>query len=359
MDEITKIAAEADSKNVVVEEVKKEPGDKFDSLSNKDALKEAISIHKGDSVETKHEATPTKTEVKAAVEVDSEPPAGFNKEGREAWERKDISGIQKEYKRIHDARTVELNRAQSSEKFFKEKADKEANEAKTWRELGKMAAPYIEARGAEGVPPQTAMMEALALIQEMKKGDPAGVKAELKKIGIDLDKAGTTTTPIVDDSKLTTLQGKVDKLLAKEEEKEFQHTVHSFGIVFDSLASQVTRTGLKVFPDIAETEEGKQLAFEIGSLTKDTVFQKGVLRRFPDADLTVLVREAYKYLGGRVSGEPVTVSPEKDKEHSDKARRAAASTPGRVVARNEQSNLNGKLGNKEAIRAALNHHRGH
>ena len=346
MDEITKIAAEADSNNQVVDEPTKETSDKFDSLSNKDALKEAISKHRG---EDKPEA-PTKQEVKQAVQADIEPPAEFSAEAKKAWREKDFATVQKEYSRLHSARTQEITRAQQ--------AERKANEdAKTWRELGKMAAPYIEARGQDGVTPQQAMMEALALIQEFKKGDPASVKSELKKIGIDLDQAPGTPAK-VDDTKITTLQERLERLEAEREKESFQKTVQTFEQVFDKLGSEKTRTGDLVFPDLLDnSESGIQFAKELGSLTQDQRFQAGVLRRFPNADLSVLVREAYKYLGGKVSGEPVKVSP--DTKHTDKARRAAASTPGRVVARNEQSNLNGKLGGKEAIRAAIAYHRGH
>ena len=348
MDEITKIAAEADSKNQVVEDVKPE-GDKFDKMSNSDALKQAISDHKG--AEAKSEPT-SKPEVKAAVESDPEPPAEFSAAGKKAWKEKDFSGVQKEYSRIHTARTQEISRAQTEARQARE-------EAKTWRDLGEMAKPYIEARGTEGVTPQAAMMEALALIQEFKKGDPATVKAELKKIGIDLDQAGTPKekSHVVDE--IGTLRDSVKELLNEREAIKFHNTAKTFDAVFAKLNESKTRTGEVPFPDLLDnSEKGMEFAQELGSLTQDARFQAGVLRRFPDADLTVLVREAYKYLGGRVSGEPVKVSPEKDKAHSDKARRAAASTPGRVVARNEQSNLNGKLGSKEAIRAALAYHRG-
>lgn len=328
---------------------------KFDGLSNRDALEKAVEI-----VRDGKEVEPTRAEVKEAVQADIEPPSEFSKEGKEAWRRKDVFAIQKEYRRIHDARTAEITRAQRAEREAREIADRERNEAKTWRDLGKMAAPYIEARGAEGVSPDKAIMEALALIQEFKKGDPATVKSELKKIGIDLDKAPSQTPTPSRDPKFETLLSTVEELKRDKDEQQFQKTVQTFDTIFQSLTSQKTRTGDPVFPDLLDNSEtGIAFARELGSLTQDQRFRAGVLRRFPDADLTVVVREAYKYLGGRVSGEPVKVSTQSNQQHLQRSRRAAAATPGRTAPRIDDSNLSGKLSNRAALKKAFELHRGH
>lgn len=333
--------------------------DKSDKLSNREALELAIS-EKREVRETSQESkqvsenTPTQKEVKQAVEADIEPPAEFSAEGKKAWREKNLSAIQKEYSRIHHARTQEITRAQ--------KAEREAREdAKTWRELGKMAAPYIEARGTEGVTPQQAMMEALALIQEFKKGDPATVKAELKKIGIDLDTTPNShSSKNVDESKINALQQRLEQLESEREEQRLQATVQTFESVFSNLASQKTRTGEPVFPGLLDnSESGIEFARELGSLTQDQRFQAGVLRRFPNADFSVVVREAYKYLGGKVSGEPVIVSASNQQKHIEKSRRAAASTPGGIVKRNDVSSLVGKLSNRAALAKALEEQQEH
>ena len=323
-----------------------EPESKFDGMSGRDALQKAIVEKREVPAEVApkpEQAQPAKSV--AAPSAEPEPPSEFSADGKKAWKDKDVTGIQKEFRRLHDARTKEITRAQA--------AERRANEdAKTWRELGKMAAPYIEARGHEGVSPDKAIMEALALIQEFKKGDPATVKAELKKIGIDLDAKGTATTSAVDPA-IDSLQKTVKELKSEREAEKLQKVAQTFETIFNSLTSQKTRAGESVFPDLLDnSEKGMQFARELGSLTKDERFQAGVLRRFPDADLTVVVREAYKYLGGKVSGEPVKVSQD-DKKHIEKSRRAAASTPGRAVARNESSNLVGKLSNRAALIRAI------
>jgi hypothetical protein len=331
--------------NEVVQEVQE--AKEFDKLSPREALEKAISEKRDTSrleepkQEVKQEASP---QVKQAVQADLEPPAEFSAAGKEAWRNKDFAGVQKEFKRIHDSRTAEITRAQQAERQARE-------EGKTYRELAKMAAPYIEARGAEGVTPEKAIMEALALINEFKKADPRTVKAELSKIGINLDEAGQANT---DTTQISTLQERLERLEREKEAQDFRSTTQIFAQSINSLANLKTRTGEPVFPDFLDnSESGIQFARELGSLTKDERFQAGVLRRFPDADHVVLVREAYKYLGCRVSGEPVTVSKSTNPQQIEKARRAAASTPGGVVSRSAQSSLVGKLSGRAAIQKAL------
>jgi hypothetical protein len=328
------------------------PSEKVEGLSNREALEEAIGLHRDEKPEA---STPTKAEVTQAVEADIEAPSEFSAAGKAAWRLKDISGIQKEFRRIHDSRTAEITRAQQSERAARE-------EGKTWRELGKMAAPYIEARGTEGVTPEKAMMEALALINEFKKGDPGAIKAELKKLGIDLDRgtpSQVAALPKEYEEKFTQLQEVANEYKRDKEEAHFQRTVQTFEQVFDKLTSEKTRTGETVFPDLLDnSEKGIQFAQELGSLIRDDRFKAGVLRRFPEADLPVMVREAYKYLGGRVSGEAVKVSAQASEQHIQKSRRAAAASPGRTAPRVNDSNLQGKLSTREALMKAIELHRG-
>ena len=142
------------------------------------------------------------------------------------------------------------------------------------------SAPYIEARGTEGVTPQQAMMEALALIQELKKGDPGAVKTELKKLGIDLDKASGNNLQ-EETSKINALQERLDRLELEKEEQIKQNLVNSFSQAFSKLSSQKTRTGESVFPGLLDNSEaGIKFAEDLGSLTYNPLFQRGVFARF-------------------------------------------------------------------------------
>ncbi len=326
-----------------IEAAKVEPA----ALSNRDALAKAFEdkrIEQGIKPAQESSEQPTAKEVKAAVTADPEPPSEFSAAGKKAWKDKDIAGIQREYKRIHDARTVEISRAQQREREALEKT-------KPWARIAEMAEPYIKAQGDLGVTPEQAIMNALALVNSMKTEKPSAIKAELKKIGIDLDKGETGES--AGNDKVETLQATVNALLEERQQAQMQTVRGVFADAVSKLASQKTRTGQPVFPDLFDNSEaGERLAAEVGSLVTDPRFQQGVARRFPDADYSVLVREAYKYSGGRIEGEPVSVSTQNQKQHLDKARRAAASTPGRASVRSEAQNL-GKLGNKAALAKAL------
>jgi len=327
---------------------------KFDGMSNRAALEEAVKIVNEGKERPEKEITsePSRKEVSQAVEADPEPPAEFSKAGKEAWKNKDIATIQKEFRRIHDVRTAEISRAQTEARLARE-------EGKTYRDLAKMAAPYIEARGSEGVSPEKAIMEALALIQEFKKGDPATVKAELRRIGIDLDKAPNQTA-VVEQSKLEALQKTVEELKRDKEQQVFHKTVQTFDTIFAELGSLKTRTGDPVFPGLLDNSQaGIDFARELGSLTSDPGFRALVGRRFPNATETVVVREAYIALGGKVSGAPVTVSTQSNQKHIEKSRRATAAIPGRIAPRVNDSTLSGKLSKRAALAKAIEMHRGH
>lgn len=318
----------------------------------------------------KSEKTELKTkeaEIKKAVQEDPAP-SEFSAAGRNAWKNKDTQGIQSEYRRIHDERTVAISKLAKERDTFKEEATREKEDAKTWRDLGEMAKPFIEAQGLKGVTPQQAIMNALGLITAFQKSDPATAKAELKAIGIDLDKApeAKTSAELPKDvlDKIDALQKWKTDTESELEKQKFSGVVQTYQTAYTNLDALKTRTGEKVFPDLLDdefcsTEEGKQFHAELGSLTKDPIFIKGVFRRFPGADFTVICREAYLTLGGKVTGVPVTVSPENNTKHIERSRRAAGATPGRAAQQQDSSTLKGKLSRKAAIRKAIEIHQEH
>lgn len=338
--------------------------EKKDGISNREALQKAIEKHRPEVEFKKSEKTELKDKEpkKEEVSEDIEPPAGFNKQEIEAWKAKDIKGIQAAFRRVHTASTQEMTRAQSAERQAREEANREKQEAQTWRELGKMASPYIEAQGLKGVTPQQAMMNALGLITAFQKADPVTAKAELKALGIDLDKSPEQTSSIPKEyqEKIDALQKWKSDTELKLKDQEFQGVVQHYESAYKSLDSLTTRTGEKVFPDLLDeqfcsTEEGKLFHAELGSLTKDPIFVKGVFRRFPKADFTTVCREAYVALGGKVTGAPVTVSTNNQQDLTKKMR-AAASSPGKPAARIDASSLKGKLGKRAAMQKALEIH---
>ena len=336
-----------DETNIIKTE-EQETVDVSDKLSNRQALEQAISEKRGslqDEPITKDPA-PSKTDVKAAVEADIEPPAEFSSEGKKAWKDKNINLIQKEYTRIHSSRTAELTRAQNAERQAREAS-------KPVKDLAEKVRSYLAIRGEEDLPDEVKIAQALQLVNELKKGDKAAIRAELRSIGIDLDAAPGEVISNPDQN--SALQERLERIERIEEERNFQQTTQVFETVFEKLTSQKTRTGKTVFPGLLDSsEKGMQFAHELGSLTQDERFRAGVLRRFPGADMTILVQEAYKYLGGEVSGDPVTVS-NNNQQHVEKSRRAAAVSPqgSTMRNRNDSSNLIGKLSSRAALMRAI------
>lgn len=324
----------------------------FDKLSRQDAVKKAVAEHReARTIEAPvvTRDTPTKTEIKQDLAEDVDPPSGFSKEEKEAWKNKDIAGIQKAYRRLDNDRTREISRAQSSEQ-------KAWAESKKWLDLNPIAEPYVKAREKEGVTTHQAIKEALDLVVALKSTEPTKIKEALRQAKIDLDAAPGQP---FDTSKIDALQNDINEIKKKEQAKEFDRLAQTFDSVFTKLASQKNRTGQSVFPDFLDnSEKGKQMAHEIGSLAFDPKFQAGVLRRFPDADLEVVVREAYKYVGGSVQGESVRVSQESNQD-IERKKRASLSTPAKQVSRGDRSSLIGKLSTKAAVRQALKDYREH
>lgn len=330
-----------------------------EKLSAREAIEKAVYEGREAQPDTERTAlerpTPAPQAInKMAQEADIEPPSELTAEGKKAWLENNAALIKKEWQRVNQPRLQELSRAQTAERKAREEAQRVMQESQTWKQLGDMAKPYIEARGGQGVDPHKAIMEALALVDAFKKEDPASVKAELKRIGIDLDKAPSQSGAIPPElkSEITSLRQTVSSLQQQQQVENLNRLGQTFDSIFTKLTSEKTRTNESVFPDLLDnSEKGIQFARELGSLTQDANFQRGVLRRFPDADMTTVVREAYKYLGGRVAGEPVKVSA--NNQHIEKARRAAAAAPGRVATRNEGSSVVGKLSAREAFERAL------
>jgi len=344
----------------------KEESKDFDGLSMQDALKKAYDQHKDELPGQKAAETndaPTTKEVKKELAEEVEPPAEFSAAGKKAWKDKDIAGIQKEYRRVHDGRTQEIGRLQTESRKAREEAEREKKEASTWRELGKRAAPYIEARGKEGVTADQAILEALRLIDAFKNADPATAKAELKAIGIDLDStAGKKASAEIPDEykkELSDLRSELNSIKQKEEEQTYKNVAGVFNSVFGKMGSEKNRVGENLYPDLQDSsEEGMVFAKRLGSFAFNPEFQAGVKRRFPDADFEKVVREAYSAAGGRVSGEVAKVS-ESNQGKIDRSRRAAASTPGRVAPQKDTSSLIGKLSIEEATRQAYRDHQEH
>jgi len=357
-DELVSTATHEGEQPVVETAVVEQPKEEAKGLSNREAMQAAIEKHKPEIVyknrkseEINDKSIPTKEEVKAVVSEDVEAPRGFNKQEIEAWKSKDITAIQKAYRRVHDEATREMNRAQSEER----KAREEAQKAKPIRDLADKVKSYLAARGEEDLPDEAKIAQALQLVNEMRRGDSAAVKAELLKAGIDLDKPGAVANNS-HNPEIDTLQKRLAALEQEKEAQRFNSFVNQFDGVFKKLGAEKTRTGDPVYPDILDgSDRANKIAKKIGSYALNPDFVEGVKERFPEADFSVIAREAYIFAGGRIGGQAASV-PNNNNQQIEKQRRAAASTPGKPAVRADVSTLKGKLGNRAAARKALEIH---
>ncbi len=327
-----------------------------DKLPRREALAKAISEHRetqpaaAPAPAAAADPAPTAPEVRAAVDADVEPPAEFSPAAKEAWRNQNYKIVQQEYRRIHDLRTQEVTRAQREAREAQQKVEPATKLIDSVRS-------YLTLRGDGSVPTEQQVAEAVQLVQELKR-NPKGARAELERLGFDFTGDGAAR---IDDTKIVALQKQIEALQQKEQARTFDSVREQFTASFAKLGAEKTRTGDPVFPDLFDpSEAGKQFATDLGSLAADARFVQGVLRRIPDADHSVICREAYKYLGGRVSGSETSQSSvSKSTSDIDKKRRAAASTPGPVAPSRNGDALKGKLSRRAAIQKAIEEQREH
>lgn len=282
------------------------------------ALAKAVAATSGEATE---EATPEKEEAKAAPEVavveeEVEPPAEFSGPAKEAWKNGDRKAIRAEWDRINHSRLGELSRLQNEDSSFKG--------------LVKELKPYIEAAGLQGKSPQQAVMEALALANELKNNPLESVRNIIKVAKLNPDSIFSDDAPQknVPDENFTALQKEVEALRLEREQERLQVLGQHFGAVFQSLAEEKNKAGTQRYLDLQDTEAGFKLASEIGSLIRKPDFQQAVRSRIPGAGLREFVVEAYRWFGGRVD-ESESSRSQQNSNHVQKAKRAASSVPAR------------------------------
>lgn len=287
------------------------------------ALEASIqSDAKGDEAFPRTESSAAAKSTPAAVEASAksddgevEPPAEFSAEGKDAWRRGDRKGIHAEYRRIHEARTRELSRLQT--------------ETHTLRQMSQTIAPYLEAAGLKGKDPTRAIMESVAVVNEIRKNPREALAkiAEARGIKVQFGDDGSgqnaPASPEISD-----LRNQVQALTSKLQADEVRRLAMQFDEVFGSMRSATNGAGEPMFPDLTPDDRGRALAMRIGSLVRSRDFVAAVRSRIPGASLRDLVVEAYRWHGGRVSESAGTRSLT-DNEQIERARRAASSQPGR------------------------------
>lgn len=303
---------------------------KPEGLSRRESLEKAVEVLNNKAEEAKPEVQQQAQPVQQEEEI--EPPNSFSAAEKEAFRKGDIKAVNKAFARLEKERRSEVSQIHRDRDTFKKEKEAFENESKTYKDLTAKLKPYIEAQGAKGVPPETALLNALNLFDLIKK-DKAGAKAAIDEIPGEerieqLENKNNLTS--AEKSELRALQNEVNALKLEREQEKTERLANHFDSVFLKLQSRKSASGISAFPDIQNNETGMQMAAEIGSLVKEPVFRNLVLRRIPDASLEQFVEEAYKQLGGRITEENNTRSLSENKsKHIQRSRLAASSIPGR------------------------------
>ena len=298
------------------------------------ALDNALETHKEEKPEPKVEAKePEATEEEAPkVEKEAAPkqrdpnlecPAEFTAEGKQAWAKGDISKVQAEFKRLNHARTAEVTRLQTEHSRM-------SKEYSGLKDLAKLVNPYIEASGQSGKDPTKAIMEAVAVVTEINKDPVKALQAIARLKGIKASIGDGTAPKAEQNEDVRALQSDVSTLRSKLEAQELKETAGYFRNVFESLQAEKNAAGAPKFPALSNDEAGIRLSGKIGSLVRNAEFRQAVQERIPGAGLREFVVEAYRWQGAQVDDSTAPLkSPQSNQEHIAKARRAAASQPGR------------------------------
>lgn len=335
---------------------------KTDNLSRRDALEVAIEVSrpleeiiaedekqikkspmddiKAKEVEPKKQELP---ELTPPAEFDEQEKADFKQSPRKAQEAA---------LRLHKSRMKTLGQIQAG--------FKEVNE---YKELAKTLTPFMKSVGMN-LPTEVAIKKALMHWNDVENGDPRKVAARILqakglKVPQELleDDGGSQF-----ESKITPLQEKINSLESKITQAETAQVVSRMQSAWSQFENEKNAIGERKYPDITDSESGLALASRIGSLVGGTTdlsrqFIANVQARNPDANMQDLIREAYKFHGGRINEAVHQTGTQAAADNTQiiRAKRASVSQPGRAASASSSANGDGKKYKtyREAVAAAL------
>lgn len=314
------------------------------------ALEKALSSGADERTEDnskKDEVTLEKEEKEEESKPTFEPPAEFNVEEKEAFKLMNPKA-QEATLRVFKSRNAEIGRIHNERKQWQE-------ENQSLKELAGIAKPYLEQGLLQGKDPIKATTEALGVVMALNKDPIRAITAILKLKGLqveDLTKNTNARQETINNEALSPVVTKVEMLERKLAAREIEEQGRVFGHVFQSIQQEQNAAGSVKYPSLTDDEAGYSLASEIGSLIAKPEFRRAVEKRIPGAGLRELSIEAYKWLGGRVDDAPANSfkSPQ-DENHINRAKRAAASVPGRPSGRSLTTKKGKSLG--DALDLAL------
>lgn len=283
-----------------------------------------------------------------------QPPSEFSKEEKEdfyASSRK----AQEAALRLHSKRQQVFSEIQRDKALVA----REKEELKSLRDLSSSMEPYLKAVGVKK-PTEVALKEALGMWKEFNDGDPReAAAAYLEAKGIEVPQGLIDPEKKQDTQKNTDLQNRLSQLENVISAGQTQAVRQVLGQAWNLFETEKNAAGKPTFPDIAsDTEEAKKLAGSIGSLVSGrTDLSKQFIalarERIPNLDYRGLLKEAYKYLGGKVDESSQTTRSQDSQKHIVNAGRASLSKPGRGAAIESNGSVKKFKTRREAYAAAL------
>lgn len=253
-----------------------------------------------------------------------QPPAEFDTEEKADFLQASRKG-QEAILRLHKSRNKYLDKIKA-----------EAAELQWAKDLAKEAEPYLKAVG-EKMKPHEAVILSLKMRNEFDKGDPKKTAAQyLKAKGIEPPKElledSTPSTQF--EEQISPIQTKLNAIEQKIAKEEFEKKKGFLSSEWSSFEQEKNAAGELKFPDIqGNSEQVFKLSSNIGSLVGGETdlskqFIANVTARIPGLTFQGLLKEAYRYSGGRVDDSETARTQENTQKHILKSNRAAASVPG-------------------------------
>ena len=226
-------------------------------------------------------------------------------------------------------------RLDRSRKTTLETIRREAGELQWSKDVVKQLEPFLKVRGGKE-PTHTQIIKALEVVNQIDADPKSALAQILQAKGITVPKELLETdngAPKAIAEKITPFQTRIDALENRLAFEENQKRGSVYSQAFDSLEKEKNAAGTPKFPDFNNTEAGIKLAGQIGSLVGGNSevskqFIATVKERIPGLDLPTLIKEAYKWHGGRVDESQSAKSQDTQQSHIARSSRAASSVPG-------------------------------
>lgn len=313
---------------------KKGDGDRVSEspgLSLRDAAEVALAASKTDAELAKENRAKALAEVAQGTEQpELHPPHDFN--AKEIADFRALSRIGQEAQiRLYESRKAKTAEFAREGQRLKEEREKLA----PYQEIATNLTPFIQAMGTDMSSP-VAIQKALAAWQKFEKDAGPEAAAEYleakghKDLANEIrNRAPKTSTPQADDPKISSLQKDLDTVknsLAARDQAEVHRLVNA---EFNAFESEKNAASGSKYPDIiGDGEQAQRLRSQIAHLTlgnnpASVAFIQGCKDRIPGLTFQNLLREAYRFYGGKV--DESDAKPQNIKNHQ----RANAIQPGR------------------------------